>query len=100
MARSLTEPINPHAGGRTLPMLPKLGYFGVIEQLVTNPKPSQGFLTLVEAGRWNETFEAIVLSNREMFSEEAVASAEKKLALYEPTDVWVALSEGGMKRVP
>ena len=41
---------------RILPMLPKLGYFGVIEQLVTNPKPSQGFLTLDEAGRRNETF--------------------------------------------
>ena len=75
--------INPHAGQRTLPMLPKYGYVGTIERLVTQTgAPSVGFTTMVEKGEWEMTFEAIVLRDREMFAAKAVAAAEKKLAPY------------------
>lgn len=64
---------------RTREMIEKRGVVKALSALVTSDKLQIGFKTLRDAGRLDDTFEAIVVKFPKLFSEQAVKSAQWRL---------------------
>jgi hypothetical protein len=64
---------------RLRPMIGRKGMIATIEELVTRPEPSTGFVELAKVGMLDLTAEALVLRHPAEFSPEAIARSKERL---------------------
>lgn len=68
---------------RTRRMLDNRGMEASVARLVVRDKPSDGFTWLVEAGCWDQTFEAIALKHKKRFELSVIEAAQRRLREHE-----------------
>ena len=64
---------------RTWQMIKQHGIIGAVEQVVSRPRETKGYIALVEMGMEDMAFEAVVLRHPEVFSSEAVKRSRDRL---------------------
>jgi len=80
------EQVRSEARGRTVvasrtrQKLARDGAIKLVEDLAIRPVAAEGFDTLIEAGLWDFTFEALVLKHKKLFSETTITAARKRLS--------------------
>lgn len=78
----LYEQYIPTAATATRNMIANKGCIKALSDLVKSGKMQKGFKTLVNNNHKEKTFEAIILRNKEHFSEDVVQAAEFRLKNY------------------
>ena len=76
----LIESMSGKVLSRTWGMIPRHGFIGMVERIVTKNEPSTGYDLAVKYGLTQATFEQTVLDNPGLFSQEAIASSRARLA--------------------
>jgi hypothetical protein len=64
---------------RTRQKIGRVGVHRMVVDLVTSPKPSEGFAMLMDLGAPELTAEAVVLRHRDLFDTATVEAAERRL---------------------
>lgn len=85
--RALEEALSEQNGrttrlSRTRQKLARAGVRKTLADLALKPKPSEGFLKLMEFGMADMSAESLILKYRQEFEPEVVAAAERRLAEY------------------
>lgn len=85
--RALEEALSEQNGrttrlSRTRQKLARAGVRKTLADLALKPKPSKGFLKLMEFGMADMSAESLILKYRQEFEPEVVAAAERRLAEY------------------
>lgn len=85
--RALEEALSEQNGkttrlSRTRQKLQRAGVRKTLADLALKPKPSEGFLKLMEFGMGDMAAEALIVKYRSEFEPEVVAAAERRLAEY------------------
>lgn len=76
----LYEQYIPTSANATRAMIARKGYIKALSDLMKSGEIQKGFKTLVENNHKGKTFEAIIIRNKEYFSEDVVKAAEFRLA--------------------
>jgi len=73
------EGIIGRSASRSWEMLERLGYVGALSRLVVSADLQQGFKILRDRNRLADTFEAVVVRHRDLFTKEVVEAAQWRL---------------------
>jgi hypothetical protein len=79
----LYESYIPSTAIATKQMIEKYGAINAVKKLLISGKAQKGFKTLCENGHKDQTFEALVLKHKSLFSAEEISAAEFRLNHYE-----------------
>lgn len=85
--RALEEALSEQKGrttrlSRTRQKLARAGVRKTLADLALKPKPSEGFLKLLEFGMADMSAESLILKYRQEFEPEVITAAERRLAEY------------------
>lgn len=79
----LYESFIPNTALMTRQMIEKYGAINAVKKLLISGKAQKGFKTLCGNGQKEQTFEALVLKYKSLFSAEEISAAEFRLNHYE-----------------